>query len=127
MYFKRRGRRSAYPEGLEVMAVARVGARVELDDAVMRSVDTVAEQLGRSREEVLEDFVRRGLAARNLGDVLARARTHNDLSEDQATRVAYDELKAARAARRANREVPGSTSDSPLWLVSIRHVPAGRA
>jgi len=94
--------------------VARVGARVELDDAVMRSVDTVAEQLGRSREEVLEDFVRRGLAARNLGDVLARARTRNDLTEDQATRVAYDELKAARAARRANREVPGATSDSPV-------------
>lgn len=79
-------------------------AKVELDDTVLRTVDTVAEQLGRSREEVLEDSVRRGLAARNLGEVLARVRTRSDLNEDQATRVAYDEVRAARAARRDSRD-----------------------
>lgn len=71
-------------------------AKVELDDTVLRTVDSVAAQLGRSREGVLEDSVRRGLAARNLGEVLARVRTRSDLNEEQATRVAYGEVRAAR-------------------------------
>lgn len=89
-------------------------AKVEVDDTVLRTVDTVAEQLGRSREEVLEDSVRRGLAARNLGEVLARVRIRSDLNEDRATRVAYDEVRAARAARRGGRDSSESRDDSLL-------------
>ena len=78
----------------------KVDARVELDAAVLRSVDAVAEQLGSSRDQVIEDSVRRGLASRTLGDVLARVRGRSDLTEEQVTEVAYGEVKAARASRR---------------------------
>lgn len=89
-------------------------AKVELDDAVLRSVDTEAEMLGRSREEVLEDSVRRGLAARSLGDLLARVRSRSDLDEDQAQAVAYAEVRAARASRRAERGLSESGDGAPL-------------
>lgn len=89
-------------------------AKVDLDDTVLRTVDSVAAKLGRSREEVLEDSVRRGLAARNLGEVLARVRTRSDLNEEQAMRVAYGEVRAARSARRGERDLSESRGDLPL-------------
>jgi hypothetical protein len=94
--------------------MAKVDTHVKLDDEVLRTVDSVAEELGHTREQVLEDSVRRGLAARSIGEVLARVRTRSDLSEDQATEVAYDEVKAVRAARRARRDSPKSSDDSAL-------------
>jgi predicted transcriptional regulator len=96
------------------MAVAKVGTRVELDDAVLRTVDTMAELLGRSRQDVLEDSVRRGLAARRLGEVLARVRARNELDENQAARVAYDEVKAARSDRRARPDSSESIDELPM-------------
>ncbi len=87
-----------------VVAVPKVDARVELDDAVLMSVDAVAEELGSSRDQVIEDSVRRGLAARALGDVLARVRSCSDLTEEQASTAAYDEVKATRNARRGGED-----------------------
>lgn len=70
---------------------------------------------GRSRKEVLEDSVRGGLAAPNLGEVKARVRTRSDLNEGRATRVAYEEVRAVRSARRSGRRaVSESRDDSPL-------------
>lgn len=86
-----------------MVVVARVDARVELDDEVLRTVDAVAQQLGSSREAVLEDSVRRGLAGRTLGEVLAQVRGRGDLAEDEASQVAYEEVRAVRAARRGER------------------------
>jgi hypothetical protein len=45
----------------------RVAAAVQLDDELLRNVDAIATRAGTSREAVLEDSVRRGLAARALG------------------------------------------------------------
>lgn len=92
--------------------LARVGARVELDDEVLRTVDAVALRLGSSREAVLEDSVRRGLAARNLGEVLAQVRARGDLGEDEASRVAYEEVRAVRAARQRGRGLGDAGDDA---------------
>ena len=79
----------------------KIDAQVELDAALLTTVDAVAGRLGIARDEVIEDSIRRGLAARVLGDLLARVRARSDLTEEQAAQVAYDEVRAARAARRA--------------------------
>ena len=52
----------------------RVAAAVQLDDELLRNVDAIAIRAGTSREAVLEDSVRRGLAACALGEVLAGVR-----------------------------------------------------
>lgn len=79
----------------------KIDAQVELDAELLITVDAVAGRLGIARDEVIEDSIRRGLAARVLGDLLARVRARSDLTEDQAAQLAYEELKAARAARRS--------------------------
>ncbi len=84
----------------EVMDVPKVDAQVELDAALLTTVDAVAERLGIARDAVIEDSIRRGLAARVLGDVLTRTRDRSGLSEEDAAELAYNELKMARAARR---------------------------
>ena len=78
----------------------KIDAQVELDAELLTTVDAVAGRLGVARDEVIEDSIRRGLAARVLGDVLTRVRERSDLSEEQAVQAAYDEVKATRAARR---------------------------
>ncbi|MCA1706909.1 MAG: hypothetical protein LC808_28060 [Actinobacteria bacterium] len=78
----------------------KVDAQVELDAALLTTVDAVAERLGIARDAVIEDSIRRGLAARVLGDVLTRTRDRSGLSEEDAAELAYNELKMTRAARR---------------------------
>jgi GNAT superfamily N-acetyltransferase len=73
------------------------GAAV-LHDELLRNVDAIATRAGTSRAAVLEDAVRRGLAARVLGEVLARVRARGGLSEDTAAEIAYQELRG-RAQR----------------------------
>lgn len=85
--------------------MARVGAGLELDDELLRNVDAIATRAGTSREAVLEDSVRRGLAARALGEVLAGVRARGGLSEDTSAEIAYQELRGARTARRARRTI----------------------
>ncbi len=79
----------------------KIDAQVELDAELLVTVDAVAGRLGIARDEVIEDSIRRGLAARALGDLLARVRARSDLTEEQAAQIAYDEVKAMRVARRA--------------------------
>lgn len=92
--------------------MARVDAALELDDELLRNVDAIATRAGTSREGVLEDSVRRGLAARALGEVLAGVRARGGLSEDVSAKVAYRELREARVARRARQAVKGSRDDA---------------
>lgn len=89
--------------------MARVGAALQLDDELLRNVDAIATRAGTSREAVLEDSVRRGLAAMALGEILANVRARAALTEDAAADTAYQELRAARAAR--SRRVPGTRDD----------------
>jgi len=95
----------------EVMDMPKVDARVELDAALLTTVDAVAGRLGIARDAVIEDSIRRGLAARVLGDVLARVRDRSDLSEDEAAAIANDEVEKARAARR--NSPPDAAPDKP--------------
>lgn len=90
----------------------RVAAAVQLDDELLRNVDAIATRAGTSREAVLEDAVRRGLAARALGEVLAGVRARGGLSEDASAEIAYGELRDARTARRARQALGGSRDDA---------------
>ena len=90
----------------------RVASAVQLDDELLRSVDAIATRAGTSREAVLEDSVRRGLAARALGEVLAGVRARCGLSEDASAEIAYQELRDARTARRARQALGGSRDDA---------------
>jgi predicted transcriptional regulator len=92
--------------------VGRVGAALQLDDELLRNVDAIATRAGTSRDAVLEDSVRRGLAARALGEVLAGVRARGGLSEDASAGIAYQELRAARTARRARPALDGSRDDA---------------
>jgi hypothetical protein len=80
--------------------MSKVDARVALDATVLRGVDEEAARLGRSRDQVIEDSVRRGLAARTLSDIFTRVRESSDLSEEQAETLAYEELAASRSAQK---------------------------
>jgi hypothetical protein len=90
----------------------RVAAAVQLDDELLRNVDAIATRAGMSREAVLEDSVRRGLAARALGEVLAGVGARGGLSEDASAEIAYRELRDARTARRARQALGGSRDDA---------------
>jgi predicted transcriptional regulator len=92
--------------------VDRVAAAVQLDDELLRNVDAIATRAGPSRETVLEDSVRRGLAARALGEVLAGVRARGGLSEDASAEIAYQELREARTALRARQASGGSRDDA---------------
>ena len=88
--------------------MGRVGAALQLDDELLRNVDAFATRAGTSREAVLEDAVRRGLAARPLGEVLAGVRARGGLSDDASAETAYRELREARTARPARQASGGS-------------------
>ena len=92
--------------------MGRVGAALQLDDELLRNVDAIATRAGTSREAVLEDSVRRGQAARALGEVLASVRARGGLSEDASAEIAYQELRDARTARRARQALDGSGDDT---------------
>lgn len=81
----------------------KVISRVEFDEEVLRRVDAAALELGRSRAEVIEDSVKRAMAARTLEELLARVRDRSNLTEQQASDLAASE----RAAVRANRQRAG--------------------
>lgn len=79
--------------------VARVGTRVELDDSLLARIDDLARRLGSSREQLIEDSIRREVAARTLEGIFERSRSADDIAEEEATALAYRELDAMRAER----------------------------
>lgn len=85
--------------------MSKVDTRVLLDAAVLGQVDDLARAEGRTREQVIEDSVRRTVAVKTMREVLARASATTLLGDTDAEVVAYDEVRAARAAR------PTPTSD----------------
>jgi hypothetical protein len=68
--------------------VTRVGTQVQLD--------AMARQLGRSRDELIEDSLRREVAGRLLERMVARTQAGNELTADQTAALAYSELDAMR-------------------------------
>jgi hypothetical protein len=80
--------------------MARIRTEVELDEAVLRQAQTAAESSGRSRDDVIEEALRRQLGGRALDHVLHRVRAISDLSAEQALNLAYIERDTERAERR---------------------------
>lgn len=80
--------------------MSRIGTEVHLDADVLAGVDQVALAEGRSRDEVIEDSVRRAVSHRMLTELLGRTRSRSTLSEDQADDLVAAERRDARRERR---------------------------
>ena len=87
--------------GLEVVHVTETAVPVTLDAALLAQVETIAERSGRTRDQVIQDSVRRDLAGVALAAVLARISGRDELTGDQALQLAAEEKAAARAEFRA--------------------------
>lgn len=81
--------------------MVRVKTQVQLDERLLELVEQRATATGRDRDQVIEEALRRQLADDQLEDVLAAVRGRSDLTDEQALELAYRELKAMRAERRA--------------------------
>jgi hypothetical protein len=79
--------------------VARAKATVYLDPEVLRATRIRAARTGRRDSDVVEEALREhlGIAA------IDRIRSSSDLDEEEATRLAYEELHAMRREREARR------------------------
>ena len=81
--------------------MGRVHTRVALDERLLELIEQRATATGRGRDEIIEDALRRQLEDDGFQQVLAAVRQRSDLTDEQALEVAYTELKAMRAERRA--------------------------
>ena len=82
---------------------ARTGRHIELNNDVLGQAAAVASRLGCTVDQVIEDAVRRDLAARLLEPLLAGdGRNGPELCEGEALELAYRELDAVRR----RREIP---------------------
>jgi hypothetical protein len=73
--------------------VARVKTTVCIEEGLWRAVQQAAAREGVPQYEVFENALRKHLGLDILDDLRAR---HSDLSDDEALRLAYDELHAYR-------------------------------
>lgn len=79
---------------------------VDVEDSLVAATRDAAHQTGRSEAEVVEDALRRHFEGRrtSVADKVWAANAGSEaLSGDEALRVAYDELKAMRRARGADK------------------------
>lgn len=81
--------------------MARVKAEFELDSELLQLAEDRAAATGTPRDRLVENALRRALEPSALTTLAAEVRSRSDLTEEQATRLAYAELDAARAERRA--------------------------
>jgi hypothetical protein len=81
--------------------MARVKAEFELDGELLQLADDRAAAMGMPRNQVIEDALRRQLQPSSLARLVAEVRSGSDLSEQEANSLAYAELAAVRAERRA--------------------------
>jgi hypothetical protein len=89
------------------MAITRKKTTVYLDPELLRAVKVVAASSGRHDYEVLEDAVHQYLhtgqaeaSRQELCELLDQLGGPDALSDEEALKLAYDELHAARPARR---------------------------
>jgi hypothetical protein len=92
--FTESGRLRKYPV---LMAAARRTVRVELDERLVSRARAEARDAGRPYDEIIEDALSRYLLERLLDKTQRRA----NLSEEEATRLALEELHAMRRERGA--------------------------
>lgn len=80
--------------------MSRVRAEIEIDQELLRWVDEQALRSGRSRDEVVEEAVRRGRqAGRSLVEVASAVWERSDLTGQEAMALARAETEAVRAER----------------------------
>ena len=89
------------------MAITRKKTTVYLDPELLRAVKVVAASSGRHDYEILEDAVRQYLhtaqaeaSRQELRELLDQLGGQNTMSDEEALKLAYDELHAVRRARR---------------------------
>ena len=79
------------------MATARRTVRVELDERLVSRARAQARDDSRPDDEIIEDALSRYLLER----LLDKTQRRSDLSEEEATRLAVEELHAMRRERDA--------------------------
>lgn len=80
--------------------MSRVRAEIKIDQELLRWVDDQASRSGRSRDEVVEEAVRRGRqAGRSLVETASAVWERSDLTGQEAMALARAETEAVRAER----------------------------
>lgn len=89
------------------MAVIRKRTTVFLDAELLRAVKDLAASAGRPDYEIVEDALRQYFSTPKaeesraaLRDLLAQLGSQNDVGDDQALDLAYNELHAVRRGQR---------------------------
>lgn len=75
--------------------MAKVRTTLTVDEEVLRAVKVRGARTGKGDSEVIEDALRRDLGL----DLLGRLWQHNDLSEEQATKLAVEAQHSTRRRR----------------------------
>jgi negative regulator of sigma E activity len=88
--------------------MARVKTTTYIDERLRRAAKTAAARSGMKEYELYEEALRRYLGWEILDTLLARP---SDLTEDEAMRIAVEEVHAARQAR-ARAAGPGDSERS---------------
>lgn len=84
------GPRPIYTDG-----VSDAGPVVRLDDELVRLAEEQARRTGRSRDEVINDALRRQLAADDLAELQATIAARSPLTFEQALALVYTDRSAA--------------------------------
>ncbi len=87
--------------------MARVKTTVYLEERLRRAAKQAAVRTGVHEYVVFEEALKKYLGWDVLDELWAR---HSDLSEDEAMKLAYDELHAFRADQKSEQEEVGGTS-----------------
>ncbi|MEJ7703427.1 MAG: CopG family transcriptional regulator [Geodermatophilaceae bacterium] len=77
--------------------MSKVDTSVAMDSSLLDRLDNEARRSGRTRDELIEDSLRRTLAGQVLAGIFARVRPVSALTDDQAEAIAYRELDAVRS------------------------------
>lgn len=81
--------------------MSRVRTEIEIDQELLRWAEERAAGSGRSRDEVLEDAVRRGRqGGQSLIEIASAVWERSDLTGQEAMALAREEADAARAEQR---------------------------
>lgn len=95
------------PDGSEPMS--RVSAEIESDQELLRWADEQASRSGRSRDQVLEEAVRRGRqAGSSLVEIASTVWERSDLTGQDAMALGRAETEAVRAERRLSDRARGA-------------------
>jgi len=78
--------------------------QAEIDEKLLAEIRRLAQEQGRSERELLDEAIRRYLERsdpRRFAELLKKMSSRFDLDEDEAERIAYEELHAMRRERKA--------------------------